>query len=93
MDNGEKQKMKSCTEGLSDEKYTELHNRIPSGIELELAINYDEDHPQHKINEEKGYCNSDISTNENSHLECKRKKGHRGKHYCFECGFSWSDKK
>ena len=78
--------MKSCTDGYSEKKYNDVRRRIPNGIELTLGINFDDNHPQHRYNEEKGFCGEVLS---DSHLECRRFIGHKGKHWCFECGESW----
>lgn len=77
----------SCTNGFSDEKYKEFHDRIPGSIELELAIAFDDDHPDYRYAEQRGFCGDELDNG--NHLECKRKKEHKGKHWCYECGESW----
>jgi len=82
--------MNSCTSGMSMKEYDTIRRRIPSGIEHELSINFDDDHPDFKNNEIAGFCFNKSSDNHpDNHLECRRKKNHNGKHWCYECGESW----
>lgn len=75
----------SCTTGMSDAEYDTLHNRLPNKIEAELSIAFDDDHPDYRYAEQRGFCGNQ----KDNHLECKRRKDHKGKHWCFECGESW----
>jgi len=80
--------IKSCIAGLSENKIDELRSRIPSKIETQMSVMQEEEHPQYNYYQEQGgSCDNSIDDN---HVPCQRKKDHKGKHYCYDCGESWN---
>ena len=78
--------MTYCVQGKSEKEIDELRSRIPNFIETQMAVADDEDHSQYNQHKERGWCEKEFV----GHHPCKRLGGHKGKHWCFECGYSWS---
>ncbi len=81
--------MKGCTKDFSDkklEKHLKSLDRKTSNRINEMIDN--ESRSQDFLSLDSDICSESHPTDD-SHKDCWRKAGHKGKHYCIECGESW----
>ena len=72
---------------MSECKFPTDQSRIPFKIEAQMSVYEEIDHPDYNTHHEKGWCEN----SKEGHDSCIRLRGHRGNHYCYNCGESWKN--
>ena len=77
--------MTGCTTGFSDGKFKKLQASFNDKTKRRIDEMIDNELKEDNWLNDNSLC----LDSKDDHSDCKRKRQHKGKHYCINCGESW----